>query len=854
MKASLVITVYNEEKTIIPFLDSITSQSKKPYEVIIVDGGSKDKTVEIIKDYKKIKVVVFEKKGNRSVGRNEGISKASGDIIVISDSGCILDKNWISEITKPFTDKKTEVVAGYYEGKANTLFQKCLVPYVLVMPDKLDNEYFLPASRSMALRKKVWKKLGGFPQEYSHNEDYVFAKTLEKHKIKISFAKGAIVYWIPRTTFWRTFVMFARFAFGDGEAGIFRQNVFYIYYRYSIVFYLSVLLFITKSLSLAFFLSLSVCLYVVWSIWKNYKYVNKRGAFFYLPAFQVISDLAVILGTTIGATKRFFINTLPINIRKNMLIVTIFFVYVLLMISVLKWGIPGISHPFAYHMDEWHQLQSVRHVFKYGTPNIAGGANGSMLQFFISGVYLIPFVLLKIINPFSIKSAIDLLPMQERIFEILRFNTLLFGILSVLIMLFISNRLKISKVFCVLLFVFNPAFLSLSNYFKYDIALLFWISLFLYLSIRFIQEPSKINYVVLGTVGGLALSTKVSAIPLIPIYIFIFFQTYSFKKSLLPVLGMGLLMLLATFGIFGLPDLLFFGQNMNEYISSNVLSSTAATQNFYYGDGSLLSFFIFQQFPTIFGHPFFVLILVSLLCWLFNKEKNVSRRVDVFLIVSLILFAISFQPLGIYIGANRALVLLPWMIIFICLTVKKIFAQRSYKLKKILMPILVLVMLLQIIESGSWIILKYTIPPQALASDWIYKNIKKGETIGIENIPVYQATPDFILYEFYKKNINNDKSLRYSYIVIDSKIRELPNIVIVSNPAIAKFYEKKSIKKELINNLEKRNYKKIAEFFPSPQFYKLFGNELNYYMSGLVAGPDSIAIYAKPAYYDIIFP
>jgi len=170
------------------------------------------------------------------------------------------------------------------------------------------------------------------------------------------------------------------------------------------------------------------------------------------------------------------------------------------------------------------------------------------------------------------------------------------------------------------------------------------------------------------------------------------------------------------------------------------------------------------------------------------------------------------------------------------------------------MPILVLVMLLQIIESGSWIILKYTIPPQALASDWIYKNIKKGETIGIENIPVYQATPDFILYEFYKKNINNDKSLRYSYIVIDSKIRELPNIVIVSNPAIAKFYEKKSIKKELINNLEKRNYKKIAEFFPSPQFYKLFGNELNYYMSGLVAGPDSIAIYAKPAYYDIIFP
>lgn len=854
MKSSLIVTVYNEEATIVPFLDSIVSQTKKPYEVIIVDGGSKDNTVEIINNYKKINVVVFKKKGNRSVGRNEGIARASGDISVISDAGCILDKNWVLEITRPFSDKKIEVVAGYYKGSAQTLFQRCLVPYVLVMPENVDKEHFLPASRSMAFRKKVWEKIGGFPEDYSHNEDYVFAKKLEKEKVKIHFAKSAIVYWIPRKTFWRAFVMFFRFAFGDSEAGIFRQNVFLIFYRYSIAFYLSVLLFITKSFSLAIFLSLSVFFYVAWAIWKNYKYVNKIGSFFYLPTFQIISDLAVIAGTSIGAIKRFIFNRLAINIRKNKVLALIIFTYIFLMLSVLKWGIPGISHPFAYHMDEWHQLQSVRHVFKYGTPNIEGGANGSMLQFFISGIYLIPFVLLKIINPFSIKSAIDLLPMQERIFEILRINTLLFGVLSALVMISIANRLKINKTLCVLLFVFSPVFLSLSNYFKYDIALLFWISLFLYFSIRFIHKASKANYIVLGIVAGLALSTKVSAIPLIPIYVFIFFLAYPVKKNLLPVLGIGLFLLLATFGLFGLPDIFFLGQNMNEYLSSNILKSPLATQNFYYGAGSLWKFLIFQQLPTVFGHPLFILLLASLGCWLLNKKKNAYGRVEIFLLVSILLFAISFLPLGIYIGANRALVLLPWIVVFICLVVKRIFINAGNLFKKAVMFMLILLMVLQIVESAFWVIIKYTIPPQALASDWIYKNIKKGEIIGIENIPVYQATPDFILYEFYKKNIKNDKNTWYSYSVIDSKTQELPNVVIVSNPEIARLFEKQSTKKVLLKNLEKRHYKKIAEFFPSPQFYKLFGNELNYYMSGLVAGPASIAIYAKPSYYDIISP
>src|SRR3989338_2419096 len=101
MKTTFIATVFNEEKTIEEFLSSISKQSVLPDEVIIVDGGSTDSTASVISNLKsqisnkRIKFKLIIKKGNRSVGRNEAIKNASNEIIVCSDAGCILDKNWL---------------------------------------------------------------------------------------------------------------------------------------------------------------------------------------------------------------------------------------------------------------------------------------------------------------------------------------------------------------------------------------------------------------------------------------------------------------------------------------------------------------------------------------------------------------------------------------------------------------------------------------------------------------------------------------------------------------------------------------------------------------------------------------
>lgn len=308
MKFSLVITVLNEESKIISLLNSIAKQSMEPDEVIIVDGGSTDNTLSVISNFnpqaggqisnKKTKFKLLKKIGNRAVGRNEGIQKAKNEIIAITDAGCILDINWLKKITTPFKDKKIEIVSGYYKVLSRSVFEKCVGIYVLVMPDSINPQEFLPSSRSMSLRKKIWKEAGGFPEKFSLNEDYVFAIKLKKLNKKIHFARNAIVSWMPRSTIKNAFLMFFQFARGDAQAAILRPKVIFIFIRYGLGFIIFLIGLINKNV--LYLAALFLVLYLIWAIYKNFHYVKKAEALYILPILQIICDIAVISGTLKG--------------------------------------------------------------------------------------------------------------------------------------------------------------------------------------------------------------------------------------------------------------------------------------------------------------------------------------------------------------------------------------------------------------------------------------------------------------------------------------------------------------------------------------------------------------------------
>src|SRR3989304_5681633 len=103
MKLSVCITVLNAEGLIAPLLQSILSQSKKPNEIVIVDGGSKDNTVEIIKHFQKKNksIRLLLEKCLRARGRNLAVEISNNDIIAMTDAGCIAQKDWLEKITAP---------------------------------------------------------------------------------------------------------------------------------------------------------------------------------------------------------------------------------------------------------------------------------------------------------------------------------------------------------------------------------------------------------------------------------------------------------------------------------------------------------------------------------------------------------------------------------------------------------------------------------------------------------------------------------------------------------------------------------------------------------------------------------
>ena len=308
MKTSFIATVLNEEKTIDALLSSLAKQTKKPEEIIIVDGGSTDQTVAKIKAFQKkhpeLKIKVFVKKGaNRSQGRNLAIKKAQNKIIAISDAGGELDRRWIEKISQPFNDPSVEVVAGYFKGKGENVFEECVATFTLTVPHRVDPKNFLPTSRSMAIRKKTWQKFGGFPEEFADNEDFVFSTRLKKEGAKIVFVPEAIFSWYPRENLQSFAKMIFRFARGDALAGLRYPKVATVFGRY--LFALALICLLPFHPSLTPLIIAFVLAYLLWPIFKNYRYVKKWPALFILPLLQLTTDLAIMAGSLAGRKQKF---------------------------------------------------------------------------------------------------------------------------------------------------------------------------------------------------------------------------------------------------------------------------------------------------------------------------------------------------------------------------------------------------------------------------------------------------------------------------------------------------------------------------------------------------------------------
>lgn len=311
-KVSLITTALNESGSIEHFIDSIEKQVLAPTEVIIVDAGSGDNTVGVIENYlaknniKKSKYkIVLKSKATRSEGRNIAISKANYAIIAVTDVGCRLKEDWLKELVKPFDNKETDAVAGFYLPVVNSAFQEALSAFVC-SPLKKVKPGFLPSSRSVAFRKDVWLKVHGYPDELNYCEDLVFDRKVIKAGYKFIVAPRAVVYWPQRENPYQAFKQFYHYAYGDGQVlfsnlQTHSRKVLLLYIRYSL--FVICFLFFSVEPRLLPIVVIIYCLYLCRPILVYQSQIKSFKAFLWVPIIKLIADVAVMAGSFIGILK-----------------------------------------------------------------------------------------------------------------------------------------------------------------------------------------------------------------------------------------------------------------------------------------------------------------------------------------------------------------------------------------------------------------------------------------------------------------------------------------------------------------------------------------------------------------------
>jgi glycosyltransferase involved in cell wall biosynthesis len=227
VRVTLVTTMKDEADNAQSWLEDLEHQTRPPDEVILVDGGSSDRTLEILESFaakSSLDVKVLSKPGsNIAAGRNLGIELASHPLIAVTDFGCTLKVDWLEKLLVPFGgDPEMEVVAGWYEAFADSRIGESAKHELIPTLKHITPDTFLPATRSIAFRKTAWEEVGGFPEWLTiTGEDTYFDLQLKRNCNRWAFVPDARVIWHSPKTVREIWKKLSNWTAGDGESGAF---------------------------------------------------------------------------------------------------------------------------------------------------------------------------------------------------------------------------------------------------------------------------------------------------------------------------------------------------------------------------------------------------------------------------------------------------------------------------------------------------------------------------------------------------------------------------------------------------------------------------------------------------------
>jgi len=199
---SIIIPTLNEEKYLLLLLKEIKKQTFKDFEIIIADGGSVDRTVEIAENF--ACRIIFVSNTSPAKGRNEGAKIAKGDIFLFLDADNLyLPGDFFKKLSEEFKKRNLGVASFPIYPKGNR-FDK-FAYFLYNFWAKLTQRFLAYATNAVLVKKEIHQKIGGFDGKIKIGEDHDYARRAKR------FGKFGFIETKPVLTSIRRFERDGRF-------------------------------------------------------------------------------------------------------------------------------------------------------------------------------------------------------------------------------------------------------------------------------------------------------------------------------------------------------------------------------------------------------------------------------------------------------------------------------------------------------------------------------------------------------------------------------------------------------------------------------------------------------------------
>ncbi len=216
---SVIVPVYNRVDEINDLLESLSAQTCRDFEVIIVEDGSTEPCGDLVRSFaRKVDVRYFYKPNEgRSIARNYGIDRSSGDYLVFFDSDCVIPRDYFAILSAELDRQPLDCFGGpdaAHESftpvqKAISFAMTSFLTTGGIRGGKVQMEKFVPRSFNMGYSRKVYDTVGGFREMFS--EDIDMSTRIRQAGFSIGLIHPAHVFHKRRVDFarfWRQVYVF----------------------------------------------------------------------------------------------------------------------------------------------------------------------------------------------------------------------------------------------------------------------------------------------------------------------------------------------------------------------------------------------------------------------------------------------------------------------------------------------------------------------------------------------------------------------------------------------------------------------------------------------------------------------